>query len=248
MPGKTILSGDLGAINLADIFSLLGMSKKTGVLKLTRGAETRSLHWEQGEIVFARSNSVRDSLGNFLVRKGIITPEQNAVSASKIDETTRHGKVLVRMGFITADQLLWAVKQQVLEIVYSLFHWRSGFFEFVEGEADAKEKITLSMSTTKVIMEGIHRLDEWAKMRTIFPDDAVVLEPVLGPGEVGARPDLGPEDKKLLALIDGSRTLAEIAGLARQGEFESFSILFNLVSTGVLRVRGAQASARRAAR
>ena len=248
MPGKPILSGDLGAINLADIFSLLGMSKKTGVLKLTRGAETRSLHWEQGEIVFARSNSVRDSLGNFLVRKGIITPEQNAVSASKIDETTRHGKVLVRMGFITADQLLWAVKQQVLEIVYSLFHWRSGFFEFVEGEADAKEKITLSMSTTKVIMEGIHRLDEWAKMRTIFPDDAVVLEPVLGPEEVGARPDLGPEDRKLLALIDGSRTLAEISGLARQGEFECYSILFNLVSTGVLRVRGAQASARRAAR
>jgi uncharacterized protein DUF4388 len=248
MPGKTILSGDLGAINLADIFSLLGMSKKSGVLKLTRGAETRSLHWEQGEIVFARSNSVRDSLGNFLVRKGIITPEQNAVSASKIDETTRHGKVLVRMGFITADQLLWAVKQQVLEIVYSLFHWRSGFFEFVEGEADAKEKITLSMSTTKVIMEGIHRLDEWAKMRTIFPDDAVVLEPVLGPGEVGARPDLGPEDRKLLALIDGSRTLAEIAGLARQGEFECYSILFNLVSTGVLRVRGAMAPARRAAR
>jgi hypothetical protein len=248
MPAKTILSGDLSAINLADIYNLLGMSKKTGVLKLTRGAETRSLYWEQGEIVFARSNSVRDSLGNFLVRKGIITPEQNAVSASKIDETTRHGKVMVRMGFIIADQLLWAVKQQVLEIVYSLFHWRSGLFEFVEGETDAKEKITLSMSTTKVIMEGIHRLDEWAKIRAIFPDDAVILEPALGPGEVGARPDLGNEEKKLLALVDGSRTLAEIAGLARQGEFECYSLLFNLVSTGVLRVRGVQSSARRAAR
>jgi len=247
MPGKSILSGDLGAINLADIFGLLGMSRKTGVLKVTRGAETRSLHWDQGEIVFARSNSVRDSLGNFLVRKGIITPEQNAVSASKIDETTRHGKVLVRMGFITADQLLWAVKQQVLEIVYSLFHWRSGFFEFVEGETDAKEKITLSMSTTKVIMEGIHRLDEWAKMRAIFPDDTVILEPVLRPGEVGARPDLGPDDRKLLALVDGSRTLAEINSLARQGEFECYSLLFNLVSTGALRVRG-QAAGRRAAR
>lgn len=248
MPGKTILSGDLGAINLADIFNLLGMSKKTGVLKLSRGAETRSLHWEQGEIVFARSNSVRDSLGNCLVRKGIITPEQNAVSASKIDENTRHGKVLVRMGFITADQLLWAVKHQVLEVVYNLFHWRSGFFEFLEGEADAKEKITLSMSTTKIIMEGIHRLDEWAKIRTLFPDDSVVLEPALGPAELAARPDLGPEDKKILAQVDGSRPLNEIANLARQGEFETYSLLFNLVSAGVLRVRGTQAPARRAAR
>jgi uncharacterized protein DUF4388 len=246
--GKSILSGDLGAINLADIFNLLGMSKKTGVLKLMRGAETRSLHWELGEIVFARSNSVRDSLGNFLVRKGIITPEQNAVSASKIDETTRHGKVLVRMGFLSADQLLWAVKQQVLEIVYSLFHWRSGLFEFMEGVTDAKEKITLSMSTTKVIMEGIHRLDEWAKIRTVFPDDSLILEPALGPDQVGARPDLGIDDRKILALVDGSRSLAEIASLARQGEFESYSLLFNLVSAGVLRLRGVQAQARRAAR
>lgn len=248
MSGKSILSGDLGAINLADIFGLLGMSKKTGVLKMSRGAETRSLHWDQGEIVFARSNSVRDSLGNFLVRKGIISPEQNAVSASKIDESTRHGKVMVRMGFISADQLLWAVKQQVLEIVYSLFHWRTGMFEFVEGVTDVKEKITLSMSTTKVIMEGIHRLDEWTKIRTVFVDDSLVLEAALGPGELGARPDLGTDDKRLLGLIDGTRTLAEIAGLARQGEFECYSLLFNLVSTGVLRVRGAQTQPRRAAR
>jgi len=248
MSGKSILSGDLGSIGLADIFGLLGMSKKTGVLKLMRAAETRSLHWELGEIVFARSNSVRDSLGNFLVRKGIITPEQNAVSASKIDETTRHGKVLVRMGFITADQLLWAVKQQVLEIVYSLFHWSSGLFEFTEGATDAKEKITLSMSTTKVIMEGIHRLDEWAKIRTVFVDDSLVLEAALAPDQIGARPDLGSEEKKLLGLVDGARSLAEIASLARLGEFECYSLLFNLVAGGILRLRTAQAPARRAAR
>ncbi|MBI4169386.1 MAG: DUF4388 domain-containing protein [Acidobacteria bacterium] len=247
MAGKSVLSGDLSAITLADVFNLLGMSKKSGVLRLTRGAETRSLHWEAGEIVFARSNSVRDSLGNFLVRKGMISPEQNAVSASKIDESTRHGKVLVRMGLLTANQLLWAVKQQVLEIVYALFHWRSGFFEFIEGEPAAKEKITLSMSTTKIIMEGIHRLDEWSKIRAALPDDTVVLQPVLPPGEAAGRPDLSPQDKKVLALVDGVRTLGEIVNLSRQGEFECYSSLFNLYSAGALRLRQAAARARSAA-
>jgi len=248
MPGKSVLSGDLSSIGLADIFTLLGMAKKSGVLRLTRGAETRTLHWEAGEIVFARSNSVRDSLGNFLVRKGIITPEQNAVSASKIDETTRHGKVLVRMGFISADQLLWAVKQQVLEVIYSLFHWRSGFFEFAEGEADSKEKITLSMSTTKVVMEGIHRLDEWGKIRASLPDDALVLEPLLPAAEVAARPDLESDDKKTYPLVDGSRTLGDIANLARLGEFECYAALFRLLAAGAVRIRGGAAQARRAAR
>ncbi len=249
MAPKSTLNGDLGAFSLADIFTLLGMAKKSGALRLTRGAESRTLHWEAGEIVFARSNSVRDSLGNFLVRKGIITPEQNAVSASRIDESTRHGKVLVRMGFITADQLLWSVKQQVLEIIYSLFHWRSGFFEFVDGEAENKEKITLSMSTTKVVMEGIHRLDEWGKIRATFPDDSVVLEPALPPGEVASRPDLASDEKSVFPLADGRRTLGEIANLARLGEFECYSALFNLVSAGALRLRGSGlAAARRAAR
>ena len=248
MSSKNVLSGDLSAFGLADIFTLLGMGKKGGVLRLTRGAETRTLHWEAGEIVFARSNSVRDSLGNFLVRKGILTPEQNAASASKIDETTRHGKVLVRMGFISADQLLWAVKQQVLEIIYALFHWRSGFFEFVEGDSDSKEKITLSMSTTKIVMEGIHRLDEWGKIRATFPDDTLVLEPALPATEVARRPNLSTEEKSLFSLADGARTLADIAGVARLGEFECFSGLFNLVAAGALRIRAATTAARRAAR
>lgn len=247
MSGKSVFSGDLSAIPLADVFNLLGMSKKNGVLRLTRGAESRSLHWEAGEIVFARSNSVRDSLGNFLVRKGLITPEQNAVSASKIDESTRHGKVLVRMGFLTADHLLWAVKQQVLEIVYALFHWKSGFFEFLEGEPAAKEKITLSMSTTKIIMEGIHRLDEWSKIRAAFPDDTVVLQPAQPLREAAGRADLTPQDRKVLALVDGVRTLGEIVNLWRQGEFECYSSLFTLYSAGVVRLRHAVPRARSAA-
>src|SRR5258706_5383949 len=234
MPGKPILSGDLSAINLPDIFNLLGMSKKNGVLKLTRGAETRSLHWDQGEIVFARSNSVRNSLGNFLVRKGIITPEQNALSAAKIDETTRHGKVLVRMGFLTADQLHWAVKQQVLEIIYSLFHWRSGLFEFVEGAVDSQEKITLSMSTTKIVMDGIHRLDETTKLQTTLPYDQAVLEPLASAKAVGGRSDLGADEQKIFPLIDGVRTIGEVVERARLGECEAYAALYQLVKSGLV--------------
>ncbi len=102
------------------------------------------------------------------------------------------------------------------------------------------------MSPTKVIMEGIHRLDEWAKIRAVFPDDSIVLEPVPAKGQAASRPDLGAEEKKLLSLAEGTRNLAEIASLARLGEFESYSLLFNLVSAGLLKVR--PAPAKRAAR
>jgi hypothetical protein len=240
---RSILSGDLSAFGLADVLNLLAMGKRTGVLRLTRGAETRTLTWQDGEIVFARSNSVRNSLGNFLVRKGIITPEQNALSAAQIDENTRHGKVLVRMGFISADQLHWAVKQQVLEIIYSLFHWRSGLFEFIEGAPDAQERITLAMSTTRIIMDGVHRLDEWTRMRAAIPDDHALVEGVLPPAAVARRADLGAGEKKIYPLADGTRTVGEIVEQARLGEFETYAALFQLLSAGAIRIAAAPLAA-----
>ena len=236
MNSRSVLSGDMSSFNLADIFSMVALGKKSGALRLTRGAETRILTWQAGEIVFARSNSVRNSLGNFLVRQGIITPEQNALSAAKIDETTRHGKVLVRMGFISAEQLHWAVKQQVLEIVYSLFHWRSGMFEFVEGAVEQQEKITLSMSTTKIIMDGIHRLDEWNRLRTALPDDHAIPEAAARLADLAARADVGDAERRLFPLVDGSRSIAEIVESARLGEFEAYTALHQLLSAGLIRV------------
>jgi uncharacterized protein DUF4388 len=237
MTSRSVLSGDLAAFNLADIFSLLALGKKSGALRLTRGAETRILTWQEGEIVFARSNSVRNSLGNFLVRQGVITPEQNALSAAKIDESTRHGKVLVRMGFISAEQLLWAVKQQVLEIVYSLFHWRGGMFEFVEGAVEQQEKITLSMSTTKIIMEGIQRLDEWTRLRGALPDDHMVPQPAAKVAELAKRSDIGDAERRIFPLVDGSRSIAEIVESARLGEFEAYTALHQLLIARLIKVQ-----------
>jgi hypothetical protein len=239
MTSKPVLTGDLSSVTLADVVSLLNLSKKTGVLRCSRGADSRSVFWEQGEIVFARSNSVRDNLGCFLVRRGLITEEQNAESARRIDPETRHGKVLVRLGYLTTEQLWWAVKNQVLEIVYDLFHWGTGYFEFVEGPIEAREKITLAVPTTKIVMEGIRRLDEWNKFSTRIRDTGMLLEPV--PGKVpgtGREQDATPEERKVLGLVNGIRTVSEISRLSGQGEFETYSALYDAMQAGEIRERG----------
>jgi len=235
---RPVLSGDLSSVSLSDLFSLITLSKKTGALRCTRGAESRTILWEQGEIVFARSNSVRDSLGCFLVRRGLITEEQNAESARRITPDTRHGKVLVRLGYITTEQLWWAVKNQVLEIVYGLFHWTSGFFEFLEGKVESREKIVLAISTTKVLMEAIRRLDEWRKFTTRLSDPGMLLEVVPGKSPGGGREhEPTPEEKKVLALLNGSRTVEEVAKLSGQGEFEAYSALYEALRLGEIRER-----------
>ena len=103
------------------------------------------------------------------------------------------------------------------------------------------------MSTTKIVMDGIHRLDEWAKIRAALPDDSIVLEPARPPGEVAALPDLTPEEKRIFPLLDGTRTLGEVVDVARLGEFECYMALFRLHALGIARAKGSARPSRRAA-
>src|SRR2546428_11109184 len=119
---------------MPDVFSFLAMIRATGKLLLREARMERTIHWREGEVVFATSNSSEHSLGQFLLRNGKITQEQYEESAQRVGPNLRHGKVLVQMGVISPNDLWWGVKNQALEILYSLFHWTEGTFSFVETE------------------------------------------------------------------------------------------------------------------
>src|SRR3954469_23509075 len=161
MPKNHILEGDLSRIQLPDVLSFLSMIRGTGKLQLVHDRMERSIYWKDGEIVFASSNSPEHSLGMFLLRNGKITQQQYDESKRRVTATTRHGKLLVQMGAISPKDLWWGVKNQALDIIYSLFYWEGGTFAFSETmEEISSEKIVLSLNTSSVIMEGIRRLDE----------------------------------------------------------------------------------------
>ena len=57
------------------------------------------------------------------------------------------------------------VTEQVQEIVYSLFLWEDGAYEFVEGDLPSREVILLRMPTEDILMEGIRRVLRWSRIR-----------------------------------------------------------------------------------
>src|SRR5437870_94202 len=181
MAETPILQGDLARIQLPDVLSFVSMIRRSGKLVLHNGELERTLVWKDGDIVFATSNSPEDSLGRFLLRNGKITQEQYEDSKRRVTATTRHGKLLVQMGAISPKDLWWGVKNQALEIIYSLFSWSSGSFDFCEtAEELTSEKIVLSLNTSSVIMEGIRRLDESARIREKIPSLDIILMPLAG--------------------------------------------------------------------
>jgi hypothetical protein len=237
MSKNHILEGDLSRIQLPDVLSFVSMIRGSGKLQLIHQRMERSIYWKDGEIVFASSNSPEHSLGMFLLRNGKITQQQYDESKRRVTATTRHGKLLVQMGAISPKDLWWGVKNQALEIIYSLFSWKEGSFVFGDTADElVNERIVLSIHTSTVIMEGIRRLDESAVIREKITSLDMVFMKV-----TGAEPDFGSLDMSehevaLYNTLDGKRSIRALIGGSEMTEFEVTRILFQLLSARLIEV------------
>ncbi|MFP5248040.1 MAG: DUF4388 domain-containing protein [Thermoanaerobaculia bacterium] len=235
MPEKPILQGDLSKIQLPDVMSFMAMIRENGKLVVRRAQLERMIHWKEGEIVFASSNSPEHSLGQFLLRNGKITQEQYEESKRRVTPQLRHGKLLVQMGAISPKDLWWGVKNQVLEIIYSLFSWKDGEFSFFDtAEELAQERIVLKINTSSVIMEGIRRLDESARIREKVPSLDLIFTKVPGIVPDFENLDLNDSEIAIYNKIDGRLNVRELTGRSELTEFEVTRILFQLLSARLI--------------
>lgn len=242
---KPILQGDLSRIQLPDVLSFVSMIRGTGKLVVRNGELERAIHWHEGDIIFAVSNSPEHTLGQFLLRNGKITQLQYEESKRRITAQLRHGKLLVQMGAISPKDLWWGVKNQALEIIYSLFAWKEGQFFFGDAVDElANERIVLSINTSSVIMEGIRRLDESARIGEKITSLEMVFVKVPGTTPDFHELEMSEQEISVYDNIDGKRIIRELIGLSELTEFEVASILFRLLSARLIEVATEERSVR----
>ncbi len=118
------------------------------------------------------------------------------------------------------------------EALYTLFTLPSGSFIFEEA-ADLPPR-EINASNEMLIMEGIRRVDEWNSIKERIPP----LDTVLGLAMTvdGRQPEvsLAPEEWRVLTLVDGRNTLAEIADRSGLGEFRTCQIIVQLLESNLI--------------
>jgi len=226
--------GTLHQVDVPAILRAMVRADQTGPLRFTRGLITKTVYLQGGRLIFATSTDPDDRLGEMLLRKGLITYRDLEESVQAIRAGKRQGAILVENGTIRPRDLVQGVTEQVQEIVYSLFHWEEGSYEFVEGQLPSREVILLRMSTEDILMEGIRRVQRWSRIQagagaldqcyTPSVDSAAILEALT----------LTKDELSLVALLDGTCTLEEICGSSRQSDFAICRAVWGLWVTGVL--------------
>lgn len=227
------IKGSLREAGLADVCQLLSMGQKTGRLSVTDGSRFGQIYFDRGRITFATIVNRRDRLGDLLVRDGTVTHEQllEAVDAQAEQPDRRLGEILLERDLIDNDTLTAAIERQIEEAVYYLFTWKQGSFYFEPGNTPDSGEVLIRVNPESLLLEGARRVDEWSiiekkisSMDLIFSVDRDRMEL--------AAVDLTPNQKALLPLIDGQRTVEDLSEEAGIGEFETGKALYGLVQAG----------------
>src|SRR3989441_4037776 len=232
--------GPLGELGIHDVFQLLDLSRKTGVLRVT--SELRhnagTVSFEGGTIIFAEIRSNPHPLGALLLRTGKITDadlERARDMQQRQGDKRRLGEILVSLGAITPRELERQVRFQIEAVVFEVMSWREGYFSFTEGPlSEVATETAVRIPTEALLMEGARRIDEWSRIESRIPHLGVV--PMLAPPQEGGEGglDLLAPQWEMLAMIDGARDVRAIAAELGRSEFEVAKTLFGLDSAGIV--------------
>lgn len=230
------IHGTLKTMSLTDLLQFLAAGRKSGTLRFDRGNVSKQVYFENGLIVGSKSNDPREYLGQVLLHYGKVD-ESQLQAAREVQRTSgaKLGEVLVQQGFLSEEEVLGILKTRTLDAIYDLFVWDEGDFEFYDDEPLPSDLIVIEVEPTTVIMEGIYRLDELARYRTLVPSDRSLIE--LGPGWTSSL-KLGKEYRRILYFVEKRMSVAEICYHMHASAFHVYGQLYTLISEGVARVAG----------
>ena len=137
------------------------------------------------------------------------------------------------MGAISPKDLWWGVKNQVLEIIYSLFGWEDGQYVMSFKERAAAESIKLDVHPASLIMRGVKKLYKPERLKRLL-DPADRWMPSPNPPYQLHEVELEKWEAEFLVKVDGTRTVDELVRAANRTEHVVHGFLYALIALGVV--------------
>lgn len=118
------------------------------------------------------------------------------------------------------------------EAIYTLFTCTAGPFKLHERIPLPPPNVRASNEV--IIMEGIGRQDEWASIAERVPAKTMVLKLVPNPRASSREINLEADKWRVLTMINGKNTVADIMRLSGLDEYAASKIIVELMDTGLI--------------
>src|SRR6266446_3493547 len=259
------LEGRIKDFGLADIFQLIQLQKKTGVLTVKNDQQKAAILFEEGMVVGAETNDREpgDRLGELLIKVEKLSNTQlNEALKLQQQHGEKFGKILEVKGWIKKDELIKILRLQIQESIYRLFFWKEGQYAFEQKNVEYDREYINPVNTEFILMEGVRRIDEWPMIQKIIPSLDIVFEAcpqdknkirvrtdaeddlgkALGDtADPGDAITLTQDELEVLDLVDGMKDIRTIIDFSQRGEFETCKLLATLLRSGLIRANETRA-------
>ena len=178
--------------------------KKRGQLIFRYQNIQKYLYFQDGNLVFTRTNQQSELLGEVLYRLGKLSQEAFQNIEEYIEPMEIIGQVLVKRGLISQEDLLDGLTYQMREVTLNMFPLFNGAFKFQEREELSLEDLGTKIGIPALIADGIRRmkfdpnLEQYLRTQTVSPRDK------------GLALQLTEEEKGVLSRIKPDSPPAEI--------------------------------------
>ena len=148
-------------------------NNRKGLYAFRKGEIIKYLFFQEGDLIYAKSNQKEELIGNILFRLGKLHDEAFSHIDKFIEPMETIGSVLIKSGFISEDDLINGLTYQMREIVLNLFSEFEGEMGFQEREIPKERIYETRISIPILIEDGIRRMKYHPKLRAFLQDKAL---------------------------------------------------------------------------
>lgn len=235
-----MLQGDLTKFSAGDLLSFLAHMNQEGVLTVTQDGQVLNLCFRGGLVTGADSDQADAKTLDALLRCGALDSGQHATLRGARQDTGVPLADLLRvaegldLGGATA-----AFELGVREVVYQLFSWDRGRFQF--NEMPAPEGFTATAwDSTALSMDAARQVDEVREfLRGAGGGESILART----GADAPAPAAAPEIEPLLAAADAGWTVGRALADAPLTTHQAMKALVEAIGHGWIVLRGTESEA-----
>ncbi len=229
------LRGSLKDFRLPDVLKGLQKTTSTGTLEIHNDSIQKKIYIKNGDLIFASSNQAQESLAKALLTAGRITVDQYRKTVELSEQTGKNQSIiLTELGYLSPQEFVRALKNQVEMIILSSFNVTDAKFEFQEGPLDADESIPLRINATNLLYQGYKKVNDLLYLKEECPPPEIELRLSKNPEELVQYLSMSDTDRRILSCLDGKHSIKEILSLAQTSDMETLKTIYALLNIGAI--------------
>ncbi len=247
------LQGNVRDFSTTQLLNLINLAGKTGTLfifdsvrtgekdalgaeKMAPGKERSRVAFKTGKLIAASLHNQDSNLVAVLNRAGRLNDEQARIIRERAKNTADKALalLLINANYVTQKDVVGAVQQHTLDVVYNLLTWVEGPFRFEDNVLPGSDRILVPIDLENVIIEGARRIREIEQLNSHLPNLDMALKFPENPREKFKGIHLSVEEWRVVSFVNPKNTIRQIMKQNNMSEIEIRRIVYGLEQAGLV--------------